>query len=208
MNKPPADRLSRNHRHVWAAEDKTAYLKAVQCVMATPAKLNRMPGAKTRWDELVGLHQIMALQIHSTGNFLPFHRYLLHAQQFLLSECGYQGPLPYWDETRDAGKFASAPVFDAKLGFGGDGKGTGNCVPNGPFANYSVSIGPGFKSTARCVNRKITNMMSYGCGATQVAAAINYTTYDKAWVAIYNGPHLTGHIALSMMASPTLPLGL
>jgi len=167
--------------------------------MAKPAKLNRMPGAKTRWDELVGLHQIMALQIHSTGTFLPFHRYLLHAQQFLLSECGYTGPLPYWDETKDAGKFSSSPVFDATLGFGGDGKGSGNCVTNGPFANYSVGIGPGFKSTARCVNRKITNAMSYSVGASYVAAALNYTTYEKAWVAMYNGPHLMGHIALSMM---------
>jgi tyrosinase len=189
------------NRHDWKDEDKKAYLAAQQCVMGTPAKLNKMPGAKTRWDELVGLHQLMALQIHSTGQFLPFHRYLLHGQQYLLSECGYTGPLPYWDETRDAGKFASAPVFDSVLGFGGNGQGAKSCVPNGPFSNFSVNIGPGFKSEPRCVNRKITNALSGSCGKKQVQAALNNPTYEKAWVAIYNGPHLYGHMALSMMVS-------
>jgi len=63
--------------------------------MTTPAKLKKLPGAKTRWDEIVSLHQIMALQIHSTGVFLPFHRYFLHVHKALLMECGYKGALPY-----------------------------------------------------------------------------------------------------------------
>lgn len=62
--------------------------------MASPARLDVMPGAKTRWDELAGLHQILALQIHSTGVFLPCHRYFLHAHEHLLDECGYSVGLP------------------------------------------------------------------------------------------------------------------
>ncbi|KAI1343105.1 hypothetical protein F5Y15DRAFT_429071 [Xylariaceae sp. FL0016] len=180
-------------------EDKKAYLAAEQCVMRSPAKLNKIPGAKTRWDELVGLHQILALQIHSTGNFLPFHRYFLHAHEFLLNECGYTGGLPYWDEPRDAGNFTSSSVFDPILGFGRGGSGAKACVPDGPFANMTVNIGPGFTSTPRCVNRRVTNVISKYCGESQVATALNHTAYAEVWPAIYSGPHLTGHMALSMM---------
>ena len=73
---------------------KKAYIAAEQCLFKSPQKLNKMPGAKTRWDEFVSLHQIHALQIHSTGTFLPYHRYFLHVHEALLAECGYSGGLP------------------------------------------------------------------------------------------------------------------
>jgi hypothetical protein len=84
---------------VWARHDisntqRAAYLKANQCIFKSPPKQGRMPWAKTRWDEFVGLHQIMALQIHSTGNFLPYHRYFLNILKSLLAECGYTDSLP------------------------------------------------------------------------------------------------------------------
>ncbi|KAK0726292.1 hypothetical protein B0T21DRAFT_421608 [Apiosordaria backusii] len=185
--------------HDMRETDKKAYLAANVCLLTSPQKLNRLPGAKTRWDELVSLHQIHALQIHTTGQFLPYHRYYLNILSFLLQECGYSGPLPYWDETRDAGKFSSSPVFDPATGFGGSGKGPQNCVADGPFVNLTVNIGPGFKSQPRCVNRRITNALSNQCGATQVAAATSGSTYTQALDAIYSGPHLLGHMALAMM---------
>jgi tyrosinase len=77
-----------------ADSDKKAYLTAQKCVMTSPAKLGKFPGAKTRWDELAGLHQVHALTIHSTGNFLPYHRYFIKVNQALLAECGYNGPIP------------------------------------------------------------------------------------------------------------------
>lgn len=80
--------------HDMAAEDKKAYLAAQVCAMKSPAKVGKLPGAVTRWDELASLHQIHALQIHSTGQFLPYHRYFLHVHEFLLNECGYHGGMP------------------------------------------------------------------------------------------------------------------
>lgn len=81
-------------RHDVSETDKKAYLTAVRCVMTSPQKLNRLPGAKTRWDELVSLHQIHALQIHTTGQFLPYHRYYIKTLEFLLQECGFKGDIP------------------------------------------------------------------------------------------------------------------
>jgi tyrosinase len=81
-------------RRQLATVEKLAYLAAEKCLFQRPAKLNKFPGAKTRYDELVALHQIMALQIHSTGQFLPYHRYYVKVHQALLKECGYYGTMP------------------------------------------------------------------------------------------------------------------
>ncbi|KAM7206881.1 hypothetical protein V8F20_002587 [Naviculisporaceae sp. PSN 640] len=185
--------------HDMAESDKKAYLAANRCIITSPQKLNRLPGAKTRWDELVSLHQIHALQIHTTGQFLPYHRYYLKTFEFLMQECGYHGPLAYWDETRDAGKFSSSPVFSATTGVGGSGKGAQSCVMDGPFANLTVNIGPGFKSQPRCINRKITDFFSSQCGSSYVTKALSGKDYATALDGIYSGPHLLGHMALSMM---------
>ena len=75
-------------------DNKAAYIKAAKCLLTSPQKMNKLPGAKTRWDELTSLHQIHALQIHTTGTFLPYHRYFLRVHQVLLAECGYTGDLP------------------------------------------------------------------------------------------------------------------
>lgn len=114
--------------------------------------------------------------------------------------------ISYWDEPRDAGKFSASPVFDPELGFGGSGKGAQSCVMDGPFANLTVKIGPGFKSAPRCVNRKITDVLSSACGTKYVEAATNGTTYTEALDAIYSGPHLYGHMSLAMMVRPPLQM--
>ena len=105
----------------------------------------------------------------------------------------------YWDEPRDAGNFPKSPVFDTTLGMGGTGSGTGACVQNGPFKNFTVNIGPGFKTQPRCVNRQITNALSSLTNKAAVDKALAPSTYEEAWITIYNGPHLGGHMSLAMM---------
>jgi tyrosinase len=105
----------------------------------------------------------------------------------------------YWDETKDAGKFSSSPIFDPVLGFGGSGSGSNSCLTDGPFVNTTVNIGPGFTTQPRCVNRKITDFLSTQCGQSYVDAALGGTTYLTALDGIYSGPHLYGHMALAMM---------
>jgi tyrosinase len=197
-----SDCTTPKQRQEWrtlSEDQKKAYLAAQVCILQSPQKLNKLPGAKTRWDELVSLHQIHALQIHTTGNFLPYHRYFLHAHEALLSECGYDDTLPYWDEPKDAGKFSASPIFDPDLGFGGSGSGSNSCLTNGPFVNMTVNIGPGFTTKPRCVNRKITDALSSQTGQSYVDAALKHDTYLTALDGIYSGPHLWGHIALAMM---------
>ena len=111
----------------------------------------------------------------------------------------------WWDETIDAGKFTTSKIFDAALGFGGSGKGTSACVPDGLFANVTVMIGPGFKSQARCINRRVSNPMSQYSSKSVVDAALKATNYIAAYTAISAGPHTMGHGALMMMVSGRAP---
>lgn len=107
----------------------------------------------------------------------------------------------WWDETKDAGKFSASKMFSDRLAFGGDGVGPNNCVIDGPYANLTVNIGKGFLTQPRCVNRKITDIFSTNCSAAAVEIAISGNTYDEAWLGMYMGPHLFGHIALAMMVN-------
>ncbi|KAJ3039969.1 hypothetical protein HDV00_011635 [Rhizophlyctis rosea] len=129
-------------RSVMKSADKKAYLKANVCVMKTPAKLTHLKkiGAKTRWDELVALHQVMALQNYSSGSFFPFHRYFLHLHRSLLQKCDYNGALAYRWEPLNAGHFIKSPLLDPVLGFGGNGTGPMGCVVDGSFAGRKVNI--------------------------------------------------------------------
>lgn len=85
------------------------------------------------------------------------------------------------------------------MGFGGTGKGPQSCVADGPFANSTVNIGPGFQAQPRCINRRITSALSATVSQSAVDTAISGKTYVDALGAIYMGPHLYGHMALSMM---------
>jgi tyrosinase len=65
----------------------------------------------------------------------------------------------------------------------------------------TVNIGPGFTTQPRCVNRKITDFLSAQTGTSYVNTAVSKKTYAEALDTIYSGPHLYGHMALSMMVS-------
>ena len=91
--------------------DKTAFVRAIRCLMDKPSA-GGFPGSGSRYEDLVWVHQQMAPGIHNVGHFLPWHRYYVAIFEFLLrDECGYRGPMTWWDETRDTGNFRGSPLF-------------------------------------------------------------------------------------------------
>jgi len=46
------------------------------------------------YDEIVANHQLQALVIHSTGTFLPYHRFYIHLHETMLKDCGFTGAVP------------------------------------------------------------------------------------------------------------------
>ncbi|KAF5603905.1 monophenol monooxygenase [Fusarium subglutinans] len=117
-----------------ASDGQKSYLKAVKCLMQLPAQTG-IKGTVTRFDDMNAMHQVQAKAIHLV---------------LLRDECGYKGPTPWWDETRDAGNFMDSPLLDPDTGFGGNGTGLENCVTDGPFANTTLHIGRRSHGGYRC----------------------------------------------------------
>lgn len=158
--------------------EQRSYLGAVQCLQALPPKNATLYERFTRFDEFVIAHVQMADSIHGVGQFLPWHRLFGHLYETALrQECQYRGSFPFWDWTRDtdgAKPIADSPLFDTSLGFGGNGSpntyvaptdkdnstwpmfsATG-CVLDGPFASYTLHVGPGKRYTDHCLTRGFT----------------------------------------------------
>lgn len=129
------------------------------------------------------------------GQFLPFHRLFVWAhEQALQKECGYTGTQPYWEEQLDAGAFSKSILLDPVLGFGGDGTGPGGCIQDGPFANYTNPIGPGYEINGHCINRQISDSLTMTAAPSAVEGCTNMPTFLTFWPCIENrGPHSAGH---------------
>ncbi|KAM4062808.1 tyrosinase [Hirsutella rhossiliensis] len=157
--------------HHLAMHERRDYIRAVKCLhnKRSTADPRVAPGNRNRMDDFTSSHIKVATLIHSSGYFLPWHRYFVWAyEKSLREECHYQGYQPYWDFSRWSDNQLASPVFDGSPGsLGGDGEaigdqtrvldmpalpvevnftvfgGTGGgCVKTGPFAHFNISLGP------------------------------------------------------------------
>ncbi|KAF4416224.1 hypothetical protein F53441_14557 [Fusarium austroafricanum] len=176
-----------------ANADKQSYLRAVNCLMQLPAQTG-IKGTVTRFDDMNAMHQVQAKEIHLVAQFLPFHRLYVHVYgQLLREECGYKGPTPWWDETRDAGNFTGSPLLDPNTGFGGNGAEPDGCVIDGPFANTTLHIGPGQTLQDHCLSRSVNEINSTLANETYVQMCHNHSTFHGFWDATGFRTHGAGH---------------
>lgn len=150
--------------------ERRSYIAAVKCLTTAPSLLDPVafPASKSLFDDFVSIHLMQTLNIHLSGTFLSWHRYFTYTfEEKLRTVCGYTGAFPYWEWGLDVNNPAASPVFDGSdTSLGGNGKffphpgmiltealnpaaliplppGTGGgCVETGPFANFTVNIGP------------------------------------------------------------------
>lgn len=209
----PEDKLRRRAWHTFSPSEKQSYLDAELCLMwQKPARTDH-PTVVSLFDDLQATHSRQVWRVHGSGWFLPFHRYLMWAHEKLLrDECGYKGAQPYWDEPGEAGKFISSHNFDTKLGFGGNGNGadftvsldesmfpfnftaTAKCITDGPFANYTLRVGPtDVRNEPHCLSRDINDEVSLGSAQAEVDACMNKPTFAEAWPCFELNPHRGGH---------------
>ncbi|KAL3435233.1 hypothetical protein BDV09DRAFT_204205 [Aspergillus tetrazonus] len=154
-------------RREWGSltkQERKEYIDAVICLTESPSKIDPAlaPGARTRYDDFVAVHINQTLRIHTTGNFLTWHRYFTWAyEQALRNECGYTGYQPYWSWGKYVDDLLGSPIFDgSEYSMSGDGSyiphdgpevfegvflepgNGGGCVTSGPFKNFTVNLGP------------------------------------------------------------------
>lgn len=118
------------------------------------------------------------------GNFLSWHRYFIHTfETALREECGYNGHLPYYNWGKYALDVHNAPIFDGSdTSISGNGvyvkhndvsipsaelpfivlpaSNGGGCVNSGPFADYTLNLGP----VAPALNDVNANPQANGLG--------------------------------------------
>ncbi|KAH7138557.1 hypothetical protein B0J11DRAFT_19132 [Dendryphion nanum] len=143
-------------------DERKDYVRAVKCILTKPSKLpaGKYPGAKSRYDDFTVVHMNMTPTVHSTANFMHWHRYYIWAYETALrTECDYKGYQPYWNWAKYSDLTVS-PIFNGdEWSMGGNGKavahkGTqlgaialpagpgGGCVETGPLANTTIYLGP------------------------------------------------------------------
>ena len=115
-----------------------------------------------------------------------------------------------------------APVFDSVLGFGGNGPYTeegfvsdpfdipdrtgGGCVPDGPFANQTLNIGPGYSVTSdsSCLKRDISpEIVLRTLNSSVVAHTLSQPDFESFDIAVQGGTtidtftiHAGGHLGI------------
>ena len=113
----------------YSDSDRQAYIDAIKCLQNRPAS-GQFSQSRSRYEDLVALHQTLTPNVHGNAKFLLWHRYYLWTfEQMLRSDCGFNRELPWFDEARYAGRFTQSSVFSSRW-FGNVNFG-GQCVTNG-----------------------------------------------------------------------------
>jgi len=164
------------------------------------------------FDDIVYMHMDLNHRIHFTGQFLPWHRWLLQAfEESLKTKGNYTGVSPYWDWTIDALHFYESSFwkdFDPASGVGGWGNPNADFeVPNGGFHTLPLSY-PSPHTVRRNFTvlpfnvpypfftepRKMANS-SFSASAIEAilrTAAGNYKGFQTA-LETFEGPHSSVH---------------
>lgn len=124
-------------------------------------------------------------------------------EQLLRTECGYTGPMTWWDEVQDAdaGDFFRSDMWTAEY-FGSMNLDENQCVIDGAFANTTVHIGPLLENTDHCFYRGFDPTFAELCTSEKVAACTQHNDfYDFTYCMALNpgGPHVGGHSAVGGM---------
>lgn len=196
------------NRHRLTDTEKGEYLRAVKCLVASPAKGGVNEAAQTRWDELQWVHITQSNAIHSVGDFLPWHRLFVRLHEKLLQdECDYVGAQPYWDEqldTEESAYVADAAVFGSdELSFGSTQDG---CVIDGAFANTTLRLNQlwgQLNTTEYCLSRFYDNSYWAWSNTTYSDTCFGKENYTEAWPCWSKYPHSSAHLAVGGTVSQT-----
>ncbi|KAL5492742.1 hypothetical protein ACEPAI_4189 [Sanghuangporus weigelae] len=140
-----------------STEEKSAWISAVKCLTTFPhtdslapsvdPSLSQIPPVNTSstyYDDFVYMHMDLNIRIHSTGYFLPFHRwYVAVYEQDLKEKCNYMGVSPYWNWSIDSTDVFDSDFFkdsDPTSGLGGWGDPSKDfSVTDGAFSDFMVA---------------------------------------------------------------------
>ncbi|KAM0332306.1 hypothetical protein ACHAQA_002582 [Verticillium albo-atrum] len=210
-------------RKSWAvltSDEKASYINSTLCLMnpeLAPSKTG-IAGATTVWEDLQVAHVAQVQFIHGVGSFLPWHRWYMTVHENLLrEECGYKGPLPYWDEQADqlSGTLAESGIWsaDSLTGFGSTSLDEEGCVIDGAFADLRLDLNIQLtRDTEKvCLKRDLKQKQFDLVSQDIVDACQTLDNYDDFNSCLGGTPHVSGHYAVGgtmddVSLSPADPL--
>ncbi|KAJ4396220.1 hypothetical protein N0V93_000439 [Gnomoniopsis smithogilvyi] len=198
----------------YSSSQRQAFVNAIACLMNLPSAGSGFSPSTSRYEDFVRTHQKMTPKVHGNGIFILWHRYFVYTfEQALRTQCGFSQPFPWWDETKDSGKFHLSPLFTNQY-FGslpGPTQGSGTCIVDGQFANLTCHIGPGTSYVAHCLSRAVDESLTSESSTAYVNYCAGLSTTGSFGSCVETGPHAYGHNGIgSVMAdvysSPSDPI--
>ncbi|OHE92547.1 monooxygenase [Colletotrichum orchidophilum] len=138
--------LTRKEWRTLTHGEKAQWVGAVKCLAGirhqrlsfTPEQ-TVLEGVRSLYDDFSYSHAVVEQSAHRNVYFLPWHRWFLYLFETSLRQtCGYSGPTPYWDWSRDHADLVGSPVFEESPEYGLGG--TGDCISS-PEADCMVTTG-------------------------------------------------------------------
>ncbi|CAO2654359.1 Nn.00g110920.m01.CDS01 [Neocucurbitaria sp. VM-36] len=147
--------LTRKEWRTLTNSEKAGWVRAVKCLasirherLSLTKNRTVLEGKRSLYDDFSYSHAAVEHSAHRNAYFLPWHRWFTHLFDTSLRQtCGYSGPTPYWDWSRDHADLLNSPVFEDSPEYGLGG--TGDCdssleadcaVSTGAFASSTGSL--------------------------------------------------------------------
>ncbi|KAK3309387.1 uncharacterized protein B0T15DRAFT_481108 [Chaetomium strumarium] len=224
LHQPRAARRVAEPEHVFRAQ----YVESVLCLKSKPSELGLNT---TRYDNFPYVHNRLnhisehvpfsrpphfcsllnrSRVVHAVAMFLPWHRNFVALYEEALRDCGYTGPMVYWDWSLEA---------DTGLGGNGnraEGGSDRKCVADGPFKDLRPAY-YGDDYAPHCLSRNWNNgtdrpgdMIASTYTPDAVGEVMASQSYQDFRYSLEGGPHRAIHAAvggdMSPATSPNDPL--
>ncbi|PLB35279.1 tyrosinase family protein [Aspergillus candidus] len=125
--------LTRKEWRTLTHSEKAEWVGAVKCLasvrherLSLTKDQTVLEGNRSLYDDFSYAHASVEHSVHRNAYFLPWHRWFTYLFDTSLRQtCGYSGPTPYWDWSRDHADLFGSPVFEDSVEYGLGG--TGDC---------------------------------------------------------------------------------
>ncbi|KAK9708662.1 hypothetical protein K7432_009508 [Basidiobolus ranarum] len=145
------------------------------------------------YDRFSDIHNSYVPFAHGTPAFFPWHRYFIRLYEYALQSVAPEVVIPYWDWSLDSQAPEQSFIFKI---IGGNGKGPDNCIEDGPFANWTLTV-PLPHCLTRNFNGEKGRILALWSPESIKFVRESYENYGPFCARFEEGPHGVMHQAIN-----------